>query len=227
MQKLVSKDIFEKELPARLLWLACQDLMHQLKHNNNFTDKNFSIPLEQAPSYATIKDLADKRNPLARTVFNSIPKRALSEGVCSEDTLLNRFKKVDTICRRVAMIGDGGGDLVQHLVSYLQSVFLLESDIKISQEELSGQQLVDPSRWDTFAILARVRYCLATNNLEQALRYANQLRGQARIVAKDWMNDARTHLETKQALSILATQAEATALDMLYQSSSKVRGQVI
>lgn len=196
--------ISRSEEPARILWLTCQSLLEKLRFSPN-------EPLEKSADYELLKKLATANNPLAIKVLDTLPPKALKEGVCSEETLIDRFSRLETVCKRVAMVDESGAGLGKYLVSYLQSLFILEN-VKPTQDELSGKTLVDPTSWNTYDILGRVRWCLKDHNIEQAIRYANQLRGQARVVARDWIRDARIHLETKQAIRILASYARSISL---------------
>lgn len=198
------------EKPSRVLWMTCQGLLSKLKNGPQ-------EPLENDPSYKVLKELASKNNRVAEKVIDSIPVKALQHGVQSEDKLVNRFNKVERVCKRVALVGSNGS-LANYLLSYLQSLIVFEN-IEVSDDEVSGRTPVDPTTWSTFDITARVRYCLQNGNLEQAVRYANQLKGQARVVARDWIRDARAHLETRQAINILSTYAEAISVDANRQSS--------
>lgn len=189
------------EAPARLLWLSCQSLMERLRDSPQ-------QPLERDPAYDVLKKFAAKDNPLAVSVLDSIPPKVLKEGVQSEETLAERFQRLERICKRVALVDSHGAGLGQYILSYLQSLFIIDRSHSISDDEIGGKKMVDPTSWTTFDILARVRYCLARGNLEQAVRYANQLKGQARVVARDWIHDARLHLLTRQALSALSTHAK-------------------
>lgn len=202
----------KKEAPSRVLWISCQALLDKIRFEQQG-------PLEKEPAYGVLKTFAAGHNSLAIKVLDALPPKALKEGVQSEESLIDRFTKIEKLCKRVALVGENGGGLTKYLVSYLQSLFIIDS-IKVSEDEVTGKQLVDPSSWHTFDILARVRYCLAEHNLEQAIRYANQLRGQSRVVARDWIRDARVHLETKQALNVLSTYAEAVAVDGMKFTSS-------
>ena len=150
---------------------------------------------------------------LANAALDSISNDAINHGIYSEDDLINRFTKIEKICRKVALIGDEGGTLFKYLLSYVQS-FLIFNQSKITNEELTDQE-IDPSKWDTFDILGRVTYCLKRNNLEMALRYANQLKGEPRKVAKDWIKDTRNHLEIKQVVDILVNQAASISAQVL------------
>lgn len=150
---------------------------------------------------------------LANAALDSISNDAINHGIYSEDDLINRFTKIEKICRKVALVGDEGGTLFKYLLSYVQS-FLIFNQSKITNEELTDQE-IDPSKWDTFDILGRVTYCLKRNNLEMALRYANQLKGEPRKVAKDWIKDTRNHLEIKQVVDILVNQAASISAQVL------------
>lgn len=189
------------EEPARLLLSVCHNLLEKLRFSPN-------EPLEKSYDYQLLKKLALSDNPLAVKVMDTLPPRALKEGVCSEESLIDRFSRLEVICKRVALVGENGDGVGKYLVSYLQSLFIF-NNIHPSEDELSGKVLVDPTSWSTYDILGRVRWCLKEHNIEQAIRYANQLRGQARVAARDWIRDARIHLETKQAINILATYAKS------------------
>lgn len=203
----------KKEAPSRVLWVSCQALLNKLRFEQQG-------PLEDDPAYEVLKRFATAHNSLAIKVLDALPAKALKEGIQSEESLIDRFKKVEKLCKRVALVGDNGGGITKYLVSYLQSLFVIDN-IKVSEDEVTGKQLVDPTSWHTYDILARVRYCLTTHNLEQAVRYANQLRGQARVVARDWIRDARVHLETRQAFSVLSTYAEAVAIETAFETFVK------
>lgn len=111
----------------------------------------------------------------------------------------------------MSLIGSQGGSLWQYILSYGRSLLILDSAIKISKEELADEP-VDTSKWDTHDILARVRYYLGHRNLEMSLRYANQLQGAPRKIAADWIKDVRTHLEIRQATSLIQAQASSVSL---------------
>lgn len=207
------QEIFRKEAPARLLWISCQALLDTMRYAPQ-------APLKNDPAYDVLKQFAANNNPLAISIVDSIPAKALTEGIQSEESLIDRFSKVEKICRRVALVSESGGGITKYLVSYLQSLFIIDN-VNVPEDEITGKQLVDPTSWHTFDILARVKYCLSRHNLEQAIRYANQLRGQARVVARDWICDARLHLETRQAFSALSTHAEAIAVDAVRQTFAK------
>lgn len=205
------EELRRHEEPARLMWLTCQSLLEKLRFSP-------MEPLEKNPDYEMLKKFAAESDPVAIKVLDSLPAKALKEGVCSEEMLIDRYFKLESICKRVAMVGEHGGGLGKYLVSYLQSLFIFDN-VRPSEDELSGKSLVDPTSWQTYDILGRVRWCLKQHNIEQAIRYANQLKGQARLVARDWIRDARLHLETKQAIDILSTYAKSVSVKVSRESS--------
>lgn len=206
------RQIQKSEAPARLLWICCQSLIKKLQDSPK-------LPLENEPAYEMLRKFATNNNQLARKVLEALPAKALKEGVASEVNLVDRFNRIEKLCKRVALVGENGGGVTKYLLSYMQSIFLIDH-VNISEDELSGKTLVDPTTWHTCDILARVKHCLRQHNIEQAIRYANQLRGQARVVARDWIRDARIHLETKQAFNILSTYAESVGVNVLHQNNS-------
>ena len=198
------------EQKARVLWSSCQALKDTLKSEQSF-DKPIPLRERFAAFDSVVKQFED--NPLIQNVLLSVSERAVQQGVYSEDSLIERFKKVDKNCRRVALIGDQPASIFQYLLSYVQSVLLIDTGrTRLCSGELKGIRLVDPSKWDCYAILARVNACLAQRNIEQAIRYSNQLRGAPRKVAMDWIRDARAHLELKQALDVIQTEASGYTL---------------
>jgi mitofilin len=156
---------------------------------------------------------SEEANSLSHLALKAIPKAAIENGVYTEDALIERFGQVDKICKRVSLIGDEGGSVWRYLLSYVQSMLVLDTS-KVSAAELADEK-IDPTGWDTFAVLARVRHHLSERNLEMSLRYANQLKGEPRKVAADWIKDVRVHLETRQSASILMAQAASVSVRTL------------
>ncbi|TGZ59831.1 hypothetical protein CRM22_008839 [Opisthorchis felineus] len=100
--------------------------------------------------------------------------------------------------------------------------------------QLTGEsELADdpnPPELDTFSLLRSAKAALTTakeqntnddeqiggedsdDGIELAVRLLSQLRGQARVVASDWLDDARRYLETKQAVNALLAYAAARGM---------------
>ncbi|KAB7506881.1 MICOS complex subunit Mic60 [Armadillidium nasatum] len=194
---------------AHELWLACESLKTALRlgKENSYSWEDQLLPLSK--QIQSINDAAGDKDPFVKTVISSIPDEALCRGVYTEEALRERFLKVDRICRRVALIGDNGGSLLRYLVSYVQSFFLLGAYDRIPASEIRDEE-IDIDQLDTHDILARVRYCIAKDDLLQAVKYLNLLRGEPRIVASDWLKEAKLTLEARQAANALMAHAAAT-----------------
>ncbi|XP_077498999.1 MICOS complex subunit MIC60-1-like isoform X2 [Amblyomma americanum] len=188
---------------AKGLWLACQGLRHTLVHGPAGGPQSLSTDVQ-------LVERAAPMSPYVPLVLASIPEEALARGVYPEVALKERFARVERACQRVALVDDKcPSSLLRYLASYLQSLCIIYPK-ELPQEELTDEQRVNPEMWDTFDVLSRVRYWLQHENLEQALRYASQLRGQPRLVAQDWIHELRLHLEARQAASALMAFAAAT-----------------
>lgn len=181
-------------------------------------------PVDIEDELKTIKSTVKanfKDDALMEIALNSLSDDVVSSGVYSEEDLIHRFKKVEKICNQVALIKNEYTPFYMFLYSAAHSFIrpLYEIDFSLSlkpiqikqipQGELDGSVEVDPTEWDTYDILKRVNYCIEHRNLEQALRYANQLTGEPRRVARDWISDTRKHLEVKQTLDLIQSKISA------------------
>jgi len=156
-------------------------------------------------------DDASGNHPFVTMVLDSIPEDAIKKGVWTEENLQARFWNVRRVCKRVAMIGEEGGSLYQYFVSYLQSFFVW-SEVVYSKET----DQVNLEELDTFTILAHAQYWIKKGNFEQAVRFMNQLKGEPRRVADDWLKEAKLLLETRQAAYTLTAFASACGIGTFY-----------
>ncbi|OQR78170.1 mitochondrial inner membrane protein-like [Tropilaelaps mercedesae] len=195
----------EASKKAKSLWLSCATLKHVLAQGR--TEKHDPQPL--ASDIVPLQEVSES-SEFVKAVLSTISDKALKRGVYPEVALKERFYKVETACRRLALMEDqNGGGPGRYLLSYLMSLFMIYPK-PVPQEELDKEQKVNPLIWDTLDILSRVRASLQREDLEQALRYANQLKGQPRQAAKDWIQELRLLLETRQAAIALMAYAAAT-----------------
>ncbi|VDQ11723.1 unnamed protein product, partial [Trichobilharzia regenti] len=93
---------------------------------------------------------------------------------------------VYNVCRNVTLIDETSGSLWEYALSWLQSVLIVDMKYKC----LQALSFINP-------------------NFIDAVRLLGQLRGQARIVADDWLVDARHYLEVKQTARTLLAYAAA------------------
>lgn len=154
---------------------------------------------------------AGSKHPFVETLINSIPEEALDRGVWTEDSLRERFPRVNKVCRRVAMIDETGNSLFMYFLSYIQSFFVFDSVYAKSEDDY-----VDLDKLDTFSILGHAEYWLEKGDLEQAVRFMNQLTGAPRHVASDWLKEAKLLLETRQAAYALTAFASASGLGTIF-----------
>jgi mitofilin len=80
------------------------------------------------------------------------------------------------------------------VLSYLGSA-LLSNFMFVKQGFVEGED-------DVYAVLARAEWYLSRRELEKAAREINRLEGWPRVLARDWLESARRHLEVKQALEV-------------------------
>lgn len=196
---------------AQELWLACQTLGRSI----NGTDDTNDRTVELAADVKAVKD-AGNDHEFVTTLINSIPEESLINGIDTPGHLADRFTKVKKICRRVAMIDETGGSLVRYLLSYIQSLIVFDRVKAISLDDD-----IDIDSLDTFRILSLAEKSIQDDNLEQAVRFVRQLKGQARLVAADWLRDATMLLETKQAANALLGHASACGLGSLFSALSE------
>ncbi|KAL6262643.1 hypothetical protein P5V15_005437 [Pogonomyrmex californicus] len=200
---------------VQILWAACQALARAVKVAPPGTPKDKAIkPLE--PEIKAISKAAPKENPLVRAAIQSIPEEAAKRGVFPEDILRERFLKVESVARRLAMVPEDGATLPIYLLSYLQSFLIIKSGNLIPKRELEDEP-IDVDSLNTYDILQRARYWLDRGDFKMTLRYMNLLKGAPRSVASDWMNETRILLETQQAIDTLL--AYAGAIGLVYFSA--------
>ena len=197
---------------AQELWLACQTLYNIILYGKqNAEAETYEENQKPLADEVVAIKAAGNNHPFVNTIIDSMPKEALSTGVYTEEAMCERFSKVRRVCRRVAMIDETGSTLFRYFLSYLQS-FLVFS----KSQPLAADQEVNPEELDSFTILDNAAFYVERGDYVQALRYMNQLQGEARRVAADWIADMRCLLETKQAADALLAHASAAGLGALF-----------
>lgn len=90
------------------------------------------------------------------TVVATIPQTARDRGVFPEDTLRERFLKVESVAWRVAGVSEGEASIPMLLLSWLQSALIFRSSEPIPQNELKNEP-IDPYSLSNYDILQRAR----------------------------------------------------------------------
>lgn len=195
---------------AQELWLACVALSGAIRLGKEGAESwEAQIKPLDKEIFAVVETGAN--HPLVNAVIESIPEEAYKRGVWTEDGLRARFKKVRRVCKRVSMIDETGGTLFKYFISYIQSFFIFDSVYAKSESDE-----VDLDKLDTFAILAHAQYWVDKGDLELALRFMNQLQGEPRRVAADWIRETTLMLETRQAAQTLTAFASASGLGTIF-----------
>jgi mitofilin len=187
---------------AKQLWLAVQNLGEIL--NSRASELNSNVELVE------IKDTIEKirqsapDNEFIQKLVNSIPSRALANGVWSEPDLKERFHKLKKVCNQVALIDDRGGSIFKYAISYLQSFFILHAKIDKKKLENSQESLhLNDLDLNTFNILDYAQFYLENGKIELAIRLMQNLNGEPSRLARDWINEAILLSEIKQASNLL------------------------
>ncbi|GAB6024035.1 hypothetical protein CHUAL_008757 [Chamberlinius hualienensis] len=200
----------EKWSKAKKLWVACLALK---RNSNPVRQEGVSYEAQRKPLTEEVELLsaAGADDEFVSTVIRAIPEEAVKSGVYGKDILIERFLKLDRVCRRVASVGECGGNLFKYATSYFMSMFIVSRHpINTS---LENDEPVEVSKLDTFHILDRAKIYILQGNIETALRYINLLKGTPRYVAKDWLKDARIFLEVNQVADLLITRCGADEVD--------------
>lgn len=195
---------------AHLLWSACQSLHRCVRASKP------GVPwLQQLrPLKSEIENVSKAANTddeLVKVVLAGIPPEAAGRGVYTEEAMRERFLKVERIARRLALIPEQGGSLPLYFLSFVQSFLLIKAVNPIPAAELADEP-VEVAELDTYDVLQRARYWMDRGDFSMTLRYMNLLKGAARSVAQDWINETRILLETQQAANTLMAHAAASGL---------------
>ncbi|XP_057266194.1 MICOS complex subunit MIC60 isoform X8 [Pezoporus wallicus] len=200
-QAVESHAVAEEEArKAHQLWLSVEALKYCMKTASGDSPTE---PLESAVK-AIKASCAD--NAFTEALTAALPQESLTRGVYSEEALRARFYTVQKLAKRVAMIDETRNSLYQYFLSYLQSLLVFHP------QQLKPPAELSPDDLDTFKLLSYASYCIEHGDLELAAKFVNQLRGESRRVAHDWLTEARMTLETKQIVEILTAYASAVGL---------------
>lgn len=78
--------------------------------------------------------------------------------------------------------------LYQYFLSYLQSLLLFPP------KQLKPPAELYPEDINTFKLISYASYCIEHGDLELAAKFVNQLKGESRRVAQDWLKQAQMTL---------------------------------
>ncbi|KAK1199677.1 MIC60 protein, partial [Pygoscelis papua] len=200
-QAVESHAVAEEEArKAHQLWLSVEALKYCMKTASG------DSPTEPLESAVKAVKASCSDNAFTDALTAALPQESLTRGVYSEEALRARFYTVQKLAKRVAMIDETRNSLYQYFLSYLQSLLVFHP------QQLKPPAELSPDDLDTFKLLSYASYCIEHGDLELAAKFVNQLRGESRRVAHDWLTEARMTLETKQIVDILTAYASAVGL---------------
>jgi len=139
---------------------------------------------------------AGSEDGLISVLLDAIPEDAKALGIYSNSHLKTRFEKVRDVCKKVSLVTEGGG-LFQTFLSFLKYKTTIESVLIKPADELN------PETDSMMQLICHAQWYVEHDDLESALRCMNQLRGEPRRTAFDWITEARAALETRQAVDAL------------------------
>ncbi|XP_058039385.1 MICOS complex subunit MIC60 isoform X2 [Ahaetulla prasina] len=190
----------EEARKAHQLWLSVEALKQSME---TAAGDSPTEPLEVAVQSI---QLSCPDDAFAQALTAALPQESLTRGVYTQEALRARFHTVQKLAKRVALIDETRNSLYQYFLSYLQSLLLFYP------QQLKPPTELGPEDLDTYKLFSYASYCIEHGDLELAAKFINQLKGEPRRVAQDWLNEARMTLETKQVVDILTTYASAVGM---------------
>lgn len=171
--------------------------------NNLITSKAAEVsPNEIVEILSNIEAIRSSapNNEFVKTVLAALNPLAVQRGIWTEPDLKERYIKLKSVCRKVALIDDRGGSLLKYFVSYLQSFFIFNAT---TNDEINKDLSLNPSQMNAFSLLDYAERYIEQGDFEMAIKLLQQLKGEPKRLAKDWINEALLLLEVKQACSLL------------------------
>ncbi|CAG8626655.1 958_t:CDS:2, partial [Acaulospora morrowiae] len=176
---------------AHQLWCALKALQDAVEqpHRTPFAEQ-----IQSLKNFSSADEVVS-------TVLSTIDDSVAINGIDSVSELSARFLTVKEEVRRASLVPEDGG-VLSHLLSIIMSKIMFRK-----------HGYVDGN--DVEAILARVQYHLNENDLDNATRELNQLKGWPKRLAEDWIKSAKNHLEVKQAIEVIEAQATLSSISVI------------
>ncbi|WFD45192.1 MICOS complex subunit mic60 [Malassezia psittaci] len=163
---------------------------------NAYVRRTFSKEFDMLRNTSKAKDNDLIGSALMAIELTGTPR----EGVESEPTLTEWFShRLAPRLRSVALLPEQGAGVLSYLTSMMLSPVLF-----------SRRGLV-PGK-DVASTVARAEWFLDHQDLDSAARELNQLTGWAKILATDWLEEARKRLEVDQALDLIEKESDFATL---------------
>jgi len=197
---LENSDWLEQNRHVNKLWTAIRAAW-QSSVDSNVDNTAFARELAALSNVSkrTATATGSEGNSTIDAVIATIPESVQNSGVESLPTLASWFSdRLVPKIRKAALLPSNGG-----FASYLSSAFL--SNFLFSQVGFVQGD-------DVISTLSRAEWYLTHRDLESAAREVNQLTGWPKILARDWLEASRRHLEVRQALQVAEAEAGLASL---------------
>ena len=182
---------------AQQLWIQAQNLLNQVVHGTT-TPNDLDLISKIVPNERFVQVLLNEL-------------KSDDSPVTNEEILRERFSRVKTLCRRLALIDNEHNSLWNYFLSYVQSLII----VRQRDDSILNDDAIDLNRLDTFAILNYVQSYLEHNQWYNALRLMQLLTGEPRNAAQSWINDTRNYLAKKQTTELLEAYSNSIGLGTL------------
>jgi mitofilin len=184
---------------------ACETLNKALQN----ADKDEETELHSFAKELSALKTSASDDKFVLAVLEGMPKAVLAGGeVPSLLSLYTRFDKVLKVCHRVALVPEHGG-LGSYLVSSIAGMLTFNT---LPYNIIDRETPLD--KMDTYELLHQAEAYVNHGDLEMAARCLNQLQGEPRRVAGDWLSDARLYLEMRQATKVIAEYVAASSVSL-------------
>ncbi|KAA1086657.1 Formation of crista junctions protein 1 [Puccinia graminis f. sp. tritici] len=218
---LDNEEYLEDHLRINQLWNAIRAISASAFENHS------KVPLDhEARALQRISDRAKKANAalaeegsgggasscddVISVALESMPAVAIDAGVESLPGLTLWFKNsVSPRIQSASLLPTQGG-LISYFTSHILSNFFFTN---VAPQTATTTSSLDHQPQDPISILNQVNALLDVKDLEQATRLLNSLNGWPKVLARDWLQAARRHLELHQAIQVI--EAEATLQSLL------------
>ena len=194
------------------LWVACVSLRDALRNSDVPVQVDSKI---KAIENATKDSVAFKNDDFINAVLDAVPQAAKEEAIPPSGEIKRRFNRVEEMAKRTALVGEEGGSLLLYGLSYLQSLLVVSPSKTSTTIPEKHSEVIDIEALNTFDIVWLARQALEADDLEQAVKYMNLLKGEPRRQATDWLSSARVHLEIHQISEVLASYATAIGAESI------------
>lgn len=194
---------------SKQFWIACQNLVDSVIHGRR---GGIDIEARRQPLASELQVIreASNRDEFVKCLLEALPDETIYNGVYTEQDLKTRFQHLYRVARRVAKVKEGDG-VMGYVTSNLRSAVTLDLPRRFSLDDK-----IDVNSLDNYEVLARAKWLVDNDHLENAVRMVQLLKGEPHRLARDWIIDTRNHLQARLVASLLVTHAAAVNIRSVY-----------